>query len=105
MLATLAFVLGGLVVVVAARTVAGRTGIPASVLLVVAGIVYGFLPGPNLSLDPEVVLDTHLELPEVSAARVVRALEERGFVEPAGPLGPDPDEEIVKAQLRALYNR
>ncbi len=50
------FVLGGLVVVVVSRTLAARSGIPASVLLVLAGIVYGYLPGPNLSLDPEVVL-------------------------------------------------
>jgi Na+/H+ antiporter len=55
--AGIAFVLGGLVVVVAARALAHRTGIPASVLLVLAGIVYGFLPGPNLGLDPDVVLN------------------------------------------------
>ena len=47
----------GLVVVLGVRTAARRTGLPASVLLVVAGIAYGFAPGPNLELDPEVVLD------------------------------------------------
>src|SRR5919205_355677 len=50
-------VLGGLVVVVGAHTLAHRSGLPASVLLVLAGIVYGFLPGPNLTLEPEVVLN------------------------------------------------
>jgi CPA1 family monovalent cation:H+ antiporter len=50
------FVLGELLVVVVSRALAQRSGVPASVLLVLAGIVYGFLPGPNLALDPEVVL-------------------------------------------------
>ncbi|MDQ1530013.1 MAG: monovalent cation/hydrogen antiporter [Microbacteriaceae bacterium] len=49
-------VLGGLLVVMVARVVATRTGVPASVLLVFAGLAYGFLPGPNLELDPELVL-------------------------------------------------
>src|SRR3954451_22851689 len=53
---TTALVLGGLVVVMLANALARRTGLPASVLLVVAGIGYGFLPGPNLELDPEGVL-------------------------------------------------
>lgn len=56
-------------------------------------------------LDPEVVLETDREIPEMSAARVLRALEEAGYVEPAGRLRPDPDAALVKAQLRALYNR
>jgi CPA1 family monovalent cation:H+ antiporter len=56
MLPAVGLVLGGLLVVMLAHVVARRTGIPASVLLVVVGVVYGFLPGPNLHLDPEVVL-------------------------------------------------
>lgn len=56
MVETMALVLGGLVVVMVANAVAHRTGLPASVLLVVAGIGYGYLPGPNLELDPDVVL-------------------------------------------------
>ncbi|WP_232323413.1 Na+/H+ antiporter [Catenuloplanes japonicus] len=52
----MALVLGGLVVVMVANAVAHRSGLPASVLLVVAGIGYSYLPGPNLQLDPEVVL-------------------------------------------------
>jgi monovalent cation/hydrogen antiporter len=56
-IAAMALVLGGLVVVIVARALAHRSGLPASVLLVLAGIVYGFLPGPNLTLEPEVVLN------------------------------------------------
>ena len=56
MLVTMALVLGGLVVVMGATVVARRTGLPAAVLMVVAGVGYGFLPGPNLELDSEVVL-------------------------------------------------
>ena len=56
-MAAMAFVLGELVVVVVARALANRSGVPASVLLVLAGIVYGYLPGPNLGLHPEVVLN------------------------------------------------
>ena len=56
-MAAMAFVLGELVVVVVARALANRSGVPASVLLVLAGIVYGYLPGPNLGLHPEIVLN------------------------------------------------
>ena len=42
--------------IVAARGLAGRTGMPAAALLTVTGLVYALLPGPNLTLDPEVVL-------------------------------------------------
>ncbi|MDP9795465.1 CPA1 family monovalent cation:H+ antiporter [Catenuloplanes nepalensis] len=52
----MALVLGGLVVVMVANAVAHRSGLPASVLLVCAGIGYGYLPGPNLELHPDVVL-------------------------------------------------
>ncbi|MCT2581914.1 Na+/H+ antiporter [Actinophytocola gossypii] len=58
MIETLALVLGGLVVVMATHALANRTGLPSSVLLVLAGIAYGYLPlpGANLALDPHVVL-------------------------------------------------
>jgi monovalent cation/hydrogen antiporter len=49
-------VLAAVAVIVAARWLAGRTGLPAAALLTVAGLVYALLPGPNLSLDPEIVL-------------------------------------------------
>jgi Na+/H+ antiporter len=51
-----ALLLGGLLVVMLAHVVARWTRIPASVLLVAVGLIYGFLPGPNLELDPELVL-------------------------------------------------
>lgn len=56
MIQAVALLLGGLLVVMLAHVVARRTRVPASVLLVVVGLVYGFLPGPNLGLDPELVL-------------------------------------------------
>nr|WP_035869411.1 Na+/H+ antiporter [Cryptosporangium arvum] len=52
----LLFVLVGLAVVLVVRWVAERTGLPAAALLTVAGVGYAFLPGPNVVLDPEVVL-------------------------------------------------
>jgi Na+/H+ antiporter len=51
-----AFVLAGLAAVLVAHVVARRTGLPSAVLLVAAGGIYALLPGPNLTLDPQVVL-------------------------------------------------
>lgn len=56
MVATVALVLAGLAVVMVANVLAHRSGLPAAVLLVVAGLVYGLLPGPNLRLDPDLIL-------------------------------------------------
>src|SRR4051812_35010549 len=56
MIPLVGLMLAGLLVVMLAHGVARRTGVPASVLLVLVGLLYGFLPGPNLHLDPEVVL-------------------------------------------------
>ncbi|GAB3322133.1 Na+/H+ antiporter [Geodermatophilus aquaeductus] len=53
-------VLAAVAVIVAARWLAGRTGLPAAALLTVAGLVYALLPGPNLTLDPEIVLSVLL---------------------------------------------
>lgn len=53
---TVAFVLAGVAVVLVAHVVARRSGLPVAVLLVVAGGVYALLPGPNLTLEPELVL-------------------------------------------------
>ncbi|MDG4824621.1 Na+/H+ antiporter [Asanoa sp. WMMD1127] len=52
----LIFVLAAVAVVVAVRWVAERTGLPAAALLPLIGILYSVLPGPNLSLDPEIIL-------------------------------------------------
>ena len=48
--------LAGLALVVAANMLARRTGQPAAVLLVLVGLLYAVLPGPNLEVDPDVVL-------------------------------------------------
>ncbi|MEV4709045.1 Na+/H+ antiporter [Actinoplanes sp. NPDC049316] len=54
--ATLLFILAGIAVIVAARWFGDRTGIPAAALLTVLGIAYAVLPGPNVELEPELVL-------------------------------------------------
>jgi CPA1 family monovalent cation:H+ antiporter len=52
----LLLVLGAVAVIVAVRWVAGRTGLPAAALLTLIGILYAVLPGPNITLDPDLVL-------------------------------------------------
>ena len=52
----LLFVLIAVAVMVAVRALAERTALPAAALLTVVGIGYALLPGPNLTLDPHVVL-------------------------------------------------
>jgi monovalent cation/hydrogen antiporter len=52
----LAFVLAAVAVIVLVRWLGERSGLPAAALLTVVGIGYAVLPGPNISLDPEVVL-------------------------------------------------
>jgi CPA1 family monovalent cation:H+ antiporter len=52
----LLLVLGGVAVIVAVRWVAERTGLPAAALLTLVGIAYALLPGPNLTLSPDLVL-------------------------------------------------
>jgi monovalent cation/hydrogen antiporter len=52
----LLLILGGTAVIVAVRWVAERTGLPAAALLTLVGIAYAFLPGPNIVLQPELVL-------------------------------------------------
>jgi CPA1 family monovalent cation:H+ antiporter len=54
--ATLLFVLAAVGVVVVLHWVAEKTGLPEAALLTVAGIAYAFLPGPNVELDPHLVL-------------------------------------------------
>jgi monovalent cation/hydrogen antiporter len=52
----LTFILAAVAVIVALQFVADRTGLPAAALLTVAGLVYGVLPGPNVTLHPHVIL-------------------------------------------------
>jgi monovalent cation/hydrogen antiporter len=56
MLELLAFVLAAVTVIVAVQLVANRTGLPAAALLTLAGLLYAGLPGPNVILDPRVIL-------------------------------------------------
>ena len=67
----------------------------------VAGIGHSYEP----PLHPDVVLDSAIAPPEKLAGQVLAAIEERGWIGPQGKRGPDPDEEFVKAQLRALFRR
>ena len=52
----LMLVLGAIGILVVVRWIADRTGLPAAALLTVLGIVYALLPGPNIGLDPDLVL-------------------------------------------------
>jgi len=54
--ATLIFVLAAVGVVVLVHWIAEKTGLPDAALLTVAGIGYALLPGPNVELDPHLVL-------------------------------------------------
>lgn len=54
--ALLWFVLAAVAVVVVARWLASRTGLPSAALLTLIGILYALLPGPNITLDPHIVL-------------------------------------------------
>lgn len=56
MLDVLTFILAAVAVIVALQFLADRTGLPAAALLTVAGLVYGVLPGPNVTLHPHVIL-------------------------------------------------
>ncbi|HEX5511191.1 MAG TPA: hypothetical protein VFX41_05720 [Actinomycetales bacterium] len=57
MLAQIGFLLAMVGVVVAVGRLARWSGLPEAVLLTVVGLAYAGLPGPNLRLDPELVLD------------------------------------------------
>ncbi|SDE97791.1 sodium/proton antiporter, CPA1 family [Blastococcus aurantiacus] len=52
----LVLVLGAVALIVAAHWVAARTGLPEAALLTLVGIGYAVLPGPDVALDPELVL-------------------------------------------------
>ncbi len=52
----LLFVLCAVAVVVLIRRVSAWTGLPAAALLTVIGIVYAELPGPNVELEPDLIL-------------------------------------------------
>ena len=56
MLELLAFGLAAVAVIVVLQALADRTGLPAAALLTVAGLIYAVLPGPNVTLRPDVIL-------------------------------------------------
>lgn len=60
MLAGIGFVLAMVAVVLAVGRISTWLGLPDAVLLTLAGLVYAVLPGINLRLDPELVLDVVL---------------------------------------------
>ncbi|GID33193.1 cation:proton antiporter [Paractinoplanes brasiliensis] len=53
---SLLFILAGVGVIVAIRMIAERTGLPAAALLTIVGITYAVLPGPNVELEPELIM-------------------------------------------------
>jgi Na+/H+ antiporter len=77
-----AFGLAGLAVVAAARWVAGRLSVPFTVLLTVVGAIYAFLPGPNVALEPTVVLTVVIPPLLYNAALNASVLDFRRFVRP-----------------------
>jgi CPA1 family monovalent cation:H+ antiporter len=52
----LLFVLAAVAVIVVVRWIADRVGLPAAALLPLVGITYALLPGPNVTLDPHIIL-------------------------------------------------
>jgi CPA1 family monovalent cation:H+ antiporter len=52
----LLLVLGGVAVIVGVHWVADRTGLPEAALLTLLGIAYAVLPGPNVPLEPDLIL-------------------------------------------------
>jgi CPA1 family monovalent cation:H+ antiporter len=52
----LAFVLAAAAVLVIVQLICDRTGLPAAALLTVIGLAYAELPGPNVTLEPDVIL-------------------------------------------------
>jgi monovalent cation/hydrogen antiporter len=54
--ATLLFILAAVAVVVVVRWISDKTGLPSAALLTLAGILYAVLPGPNVELDPKLIL-------------------------------------------------
>jgi monovalent cation/hydrogen antiporter len=53
---TLLLVLAAVAVVVVIHGIAEKTGLPEAALLTLAGIAYSLVPGPNVELDPRLVL-------------------------------------------------
>lgn len=52
----LTLLLGAIAVIVLVNWISERTGLPSATLLVLVGIGYALVPGPNILLEPDVVL-------------------------------------------------
>jgi monovalent cation/hydrogen antiporter len=68
-LGQVAFVLAMVTVIIVARLVADHLNIPYTIVLTICGLIYAALPGPNIRLEPQLVM--HLIIPPLlySAAR------------------------------------
>jgi CPA1 family monovalent cation:H+ antiporter len=67
----IAFVLAMLVVVVLARLISDRLGVPYTIVLTICGLIYAALPGPNVQLRPDIVL--FLVIPPLLYAAALRS--------------------------------
>src|SRR5215469_1541683 len=56
MLGQVAFVLAMIAVILLARMIADWLNVPYTIVLTLCGLIYAALPGPNLHLDPDVLL-------------------------------------------------
>src|SRR4051794_6769827 len=52
----LLFILAAVAVVVAVRWISDRAGLPSAAILTLVGILYALLPGPNITLNPTIIL-------------------------------------------------
>ena len=77
MASSVALVLAGLAAIVLLNVAARLVRLPAAVVLVLGGLVYGALPGPNLALRPDLVLDVVLPPLLYSAALKSSAIDLR----------------------------
>ncbi|MDQ8044625.1 MAG: cation:proton antiporter [Solirubrobacteraceae bacterium] len=80
MLSTVWFALGGLGMILAVRILADRAGFPSAVLLVIAGLALGWLPGKGFEVEPEIILDVVIPPLLFVAARDASLLEIRSNV-------------------------
>lgn len=76
------FVLAMLAIVLLARGIGERSGVPFTILLTLSGLLYAILPGPNLHLDPEFVLTVLLPPLLYSTARGSSLLSIRANLRP-----------------------
>lgn len=72
--------MGAVALTALATLAARRTGLLSPVLLVVAGLVDALLPGPNVTLDPEIILGLVLPPLLYSAALTASLLDMRANV-------------------------